>query len=321
LWLLIGMGIAMRPVFAQAEDNTIVDVCADRGTHVVVEVQFREGNSTGAEVIEVPTQRVLKVFDKPSVLGAAQRWVGPKVDRQACYRVEGHGIAVTAFVSSDHLVGAAVLGGISSEVIRLLRFPKFSPWPPPEPTSRRVIPRALVTGRTAVGTWGEVADRFDNALDRVGYTDLSYYAVPNGFAVATRVERIESDGAPAPETARWADVEEQRQWTLETLLRELVGAPIGHYRTIVFVFSPDAFQLSGERITEAQAEKWRTGGVDRLPASLRGIAYGNDFRCDALVYEFQKRDKGHPAVFIPGGLSAEIHLSRSRILEALGQLP
>jgi len=331
LGLLVGAGIAAWPLAARASALSSFDVCADAGEDVVVYVAFKAQGSRRIEVTDLPSGKVVKTFDNAD--GATQHWRGPEHTRRACYRITSQGVATSTGAgewqfedgstviagSKNNFAAAAVIGAVLGAILSDL-WPRFSPWPPPEATARRVIPRALVTGRAA-GTWGEVADRFDSALDKAGYTDLSYYAVPDGFAIATRVERIESDGTSAPDTARWADVETQRQWTLETLLRELVGAPIGHYRTIVFVFSPDAFQLDGSRITEAQAERWRSGGVDRLPVSLRGLAYGAGFRCDALIYEFQKRDQAHPAVFVPGGLPAEIHLSRSRILDALGQLP
>lgn len=202
--------------------------------------------------------------------------------------------------------------------------PQFSPWPPPQASARHVIPIELVTGKGTSSTWGAVTDRFDNALGKVGYRDSSYYAVPNGFALATRVERMEIDGGPAPQPSRWV-VEEgalsASTWTLEGVLRRLAGAPLGHYRAIVFVFSPDAFRISGTPVTQAQADEWRKGGLNRLPKGLRANAYTADFRCDVLVYEFEQQAENQPARLVAGRLSGETHLRKAKILDELRRAP
>ena len=194
--------------------------------------------------------------------------------------------------------------------------PRFEPWPPPTPTSQDVIARALAVGRGA-GTWGAVSDRFDAALQAAGYEDRAYYAVPGGFALATRIERIDRDGRALSEPSRWVGSRGEREWTLEAMLRELAGVPVGHYRTLVFVFSATPFQSSGAAVSEAMAERWRTGGLNRLPVGLRAMAYGQDFRCDVLVYEFQQRSTGESATFVKSGLPARRHLVASLILDKL----
>jgi hypothetical protein len=202
--------------------------------------------------------------------------------------------------------------------------PQFSPWPPPQASGREVIAAELVTGKGKSVTWGAVADRVGSALGKAGYRDLSHYAVPNGFAITTRVERIEVSGEPAAEPSRWVITEEplsMSTWTLEGVLRRLAGAPLGHYRVIVFVFSPDAFEITGTPITQTQADEWRRGGLNRLPAALRSLTYGADFRCDALVYEFEQLTESQAAQLVAGRLSGSTHLVRSRILDELKRLP
>ena len=179
-----------------------------------------------------------------------------------------------------------------------------------------MLARALVVGDTAA-TWGAVSDRFDAALTAAGYDDRAYYAVPGGFALATRIERIDRSGRPLSEPTRWVGSRGRRAWTLEAVLRELAGVPVGHYRTLVFVFSDTAFQASNAAVSEAMAERWRTGGLNRLPAGLRAMPYGDDFRCDVLVYEFQQDNADGTATFIEAGLSVRQHLAASLILDKL----
>lgn len=198
--------------------------------------------------------------------------------------------------------------------------PTFEPWPPPTPTSQDTIARALVVGDAAT-TWGAVSDRFDAALAAAGYEDRSYYAVPDGFALATRIERIDRDGHPLAEPTRWVGSGGHRAWTLEAVLRELAGVPVGRYRTLVFVFSATPFRSRPAPVSEEMAERWRADGLNRLPGGLRALPYGDDFRCDVLVYEFQQGAAGEPATFVEAGLSARRHLAASLILDRLETTP
>ncbi len=199
--------------------------------------------------------------------------------------------------------------------------PQFDPWPPPDASARHVIGAALVTRNGNARNWGDVADRFDTALGAAGYSNLSYYAVPGGFAIATSVERIDSQGEPEAGASRWQGSAADETWTLQALLRRLVGAPLGHYRAIVFVFAADAFGTSGAAISAEDASRWRTGGLNRLPGGLRGRPYSDDFRCDVLVYVFEQRAELPQTRQVAGGLSVDEHLRRARILAQLEPQP
>lgn len=217
--------------------------------------------------------------------------------------------------------GTGVGTGAGALVLRSARspaLPAFEPWPPPTPTSQDVIARTLVVGKGAA-TWGAVSDRFESALAAAGYEDRAYYAVPGGFALATRIERIDSKGRPLSEPARWIGPSGRHEWTLEAVLRELAGVPVGRYRAMVFVFSDTPFHSGGARMSEAMAEHWRRDGLNRLPAALRMAAYDAGFQCDVLVYEFQLAGAGQPATFVEAGLSVRRHLASSQILHNLEQ--
>ena len=198
--------------------------------------------------------------------------------------------------------------------------PRFDPWPPPMPSSQDIIARALVVGDSA-DTWGAVSDRFDTALAAAGYGDRNYYAVPRGFALATRIERIDRDGRSLSEPTRWIGSRERPDWTLEAVLRELAGVPVGRYRTLVFVFSDTGFKSGGATMSETMADRWLADGLNRLPTEMRGIPYGADFQCDVLVYEFVQGTAGEAAAFVKAGLSARKHLAESRILDNLEKQP
>jgi hypothetical protein len=74
-------------------------------------------------------------------------------------------------------------------------------WPPPGFTSE--WPAAVeLEGRSL----GQVADRMAHVLEAAGYADTRVFRIggrfEHGFAVATRLEQIRDDGAPA--TERWS---------------------------------------------------------------------------------------------------------------------
>lgn len=205
------------------------------------------------------------------------------------------------------------------------RLPYFSPWPPPAPSTKYTVPWDMAVGRRSASTWGEVSKRFEAALSAVGYLDLRYYAVPNGFALVTQVEQIESDGRYAPEPNRWvvrAEPMTVSTWTLEGALRRIAGAPVGFYRVIVFVFSSEVYGYGAETISEKQATQWKTGGLSGLPLDLRKLLYSDDFNCIALVYEFEQRAINQlPKLNDPGRLSGRTHLLQTNILAQLERLP
>jgi hypothetical protein len=197
-------------------------------------------------------------------------------------------------------------------------FPVF-PWPPPQPTTRTVLERPLVAGSAI--TLGEVADRLTAALGSQGYSEHSFYAVPGGFALATRLEQIEFDGTPKPEPLRWSSALPPRElFSLADFVRALFTAPVGHYRVIVFIVNDQPFAASGETVSGDEALAWVGAGLNRLPDSIAAAPFAEQHVGTAMIYQFQKA--GHEQEPIPnpeGAAAAARQLERSGILAALGQ--
>lgn len=195
----------------------------------------------------------------------------------------------------------------------------FFPWPPPKPTTQMVLERTLVAG--AATSLGEVADRLTTALGNLGYSEHGFYAVPGGFALATRLEQIEFDGTPKPEPLRWSSALPPRElFSLSDFVRALFAAPVGHYRVIVFVVNDQPFAASGEPVSGEEALAWVGAGLNRLPESIAARPFGERHAGTAMIYQFQKT--GHeqePRANPDGAESAARQLERSGILAALGQ--
>ncbi|HSO35923.1 MAG TPA: hypothetical protein VLT33_25525, partial [Labilithrix sp.] len=79
-------------------------------------------------------------------------------------------------------------------------------WPPPPPTSTWMGELDAATGRS----FGEAAGDLASMLREAGYDALQWYPIgarhDHGFAVTTRLERIDDDGTPRPPSERWSSL-------------------------------------------------------------------------------------------------------------------
>ena len=185
--------------------------------------------------------------------------------------------------------------------------PPDFPWPPPTPSALQPLPGPL--GQLGFLTLGQMADWITQTLDRRSYFDRSYHAVPNGFALVTRLERINDDGTPFAGGERWPTDLTAAGFSLARYLQALFAAPAGRYRVLVFVVTSELVTPSGERPTERYMLGLLSGGADRLPASVRDAPLTPDHTCVALIYEFERRGlQGQPALLVPGHLTGRDHL-------------
>lgn len=191
--------------------------------------------------------------------------------------------------------------------------PRF-PWPPPAASSFMTIPLMDFLDRDQPSL--DDANRLlRSAFESAGYFELSYYAVPDGFALVSRVERIEPDGRPMAPPHRW----EQggaglSSFSLVGYVRSLFLAPPGYYRLIVFLLTPHPFAQSTRTVSRETAESWLRYGANALPEEISREPYSERFICTALIYEFEKYDTRRDAILRqPGRLSAMAHIEKSEI--------
>lgn len=201
------------------------------------------------------------------------------------------------------------------------KLPEF-PWPPPPYSTRLRLDRALLVAAQPTPTNGSVAARMEQALAANGYTQISYYAVPDGFAMVTQVERIEPDAASAA-VQRWStqiDPVSLIPFNLDAYLKALLGKNGDSFRVIVFAFTPTPFTVGGRPVPPGEAMAWVDKGATALPAALAAQAYGADTVCTALVYEFRISSLG-AALQRPSAFDGRQHLRAAGILNILEQQP
>ena len=210
-------------------------------------------------------------------------------------------------------------GGGGGEAVTSL--PIF--WPPPDASTHQKIPRELlVPNNTQAQTWARVAARLEKALADNGYSSPGYYAVPEGFALISQLERINRDATPSPPNVRWKikiDPASIKSFNLEAYLKALLGKDEGLFRVIAFVFTPVPIITSGKKIDIEEAKLWVGKGGSKLPKVLSKQIYDEDMEATALIYEFEIPSRREPArLNKPSENNGQQHLKAANILKALG---
>lgn len=162
-----------------------------------------------------------------------------------------------------------------------------------------------------------VGQHLTDALNRVGYSQYSFYNFPHGFALVSRLERINDDGRPAADAFRYMP-SNQTDFSLTEYLSGLFVAPVGHYRQIVFIVTDLPVVANGAPLSENGASRVLHGGASGLSARLRTIPFSANHDVIALIYEFQKTGRvGQMRQMDASPLSAQAHLVRSGLYTAL----
>ena len=192
----------------------------------------------------------------------------------------------------------------------------YFPWPPPKPSATEVVPyRLILKSKDEPHFVRDIDTMICNELDKCGYSERSYYRVPEGFALATRLEQFNTDGTSKSLPDRWSpEVMPLRSFSFSRYLSALLSANPGHYRIIVFVVTPTPFGHNGRSATRQEAMAWLDGGLNRLPEHVGKEAYTEEHVCTALIYEYQQAAKGTPAVqTMPGICTGAVHLKGAGI--------
>jgi hypothetical protein len=203
------------------------------------------------------------------------------------------------------LAGCKMKGGLQGTPQEAPPFP----WPPPAASAAVELTRPLVDNHPPFSRLGDANAVLQTALQQTGYVETVYFAVPDGFALVTKLERIESYGASRPEIDRWS----LGPWTVERFslrdyLRALFTADPGHYRIMVFIVTDVAVTQSNQRITEDDALAWLREGRQGLPPAIALRPWTPEVTCTALIYEFIRDQEQEPRVIVPGALGGLTHL-------------
>ncbi|MCI4645727.1 MAG: hypothetical protein MRY64_13185 [Hyphomonadaceae bacterium] len=202
---------------------------------------------------------------------------------------------------------------------------KVFDWPPPEPSTKVSIPRGLLLLGIPEEdkTLGTVAQRLEAALVDAGYVEFGYQATDcAGFALVTRMEQIDDEGKPLQGTARFEPPSDEAPWSLGGFIRQLIGAPPGYYRQIVFVATTrpyEAENLAPPPSREDLDQMVENADAQALPESMAAEPYTPAHKLHVLIYEFEKRRDEDPMQLMPSRLAGVTHVEAAGIYDGLSE--
>ena len=199
--------------------------------------------------------------------------------------------------------------------------PKF-PWPPPQASASMTLSNELFGENGSIPLLGDIDNKLLEALEFSGYFEKSYFAIPDGFVIVTRLEQTYADGTPKEIPERWS-VEPAtlslKNFSLREYISKIFLAPKGYYRIIAFLVTPNPFTYSDATISREEANDWIVSGLNRLPDQISKKQFSAKYRVTVLVYEFVSDADEQDALKVPGRLSGKTHLEKSRILDIFGR--
>jgi hypothetical protein len=196
------------------------------------------------------------------------------------------------------------------------------PFPPPKASTYTEIKRGLLIGQSSKEiSFADLNEKLQKALSTAGYVEKSYYQIPEGFALVTRLEKINEDGSPKPEEMRWVRGEEKQQiFSISDYLKQLFTANPGYYRIIVFIVTSKPFSQDGKQtVSREEAMNWLNDGNNELSEEIAAKKFTSKHKCTALVYQFERPNsaKQETVLVTPSPVPALYQLKRSGFFRGL----
>lgn len=199
------------------------------------------------------------------------------------------------------------------------------PWPPPKPSARLDISLTALNkatngvrhanpGSPQPQVLGDINAALVAVLEAAGHRERSYFAVPSGFALVTRLEAINADGSTKPGTD---SLPVGNHFAMPSLLDKLLHVQKGWYRVVAFVVASRPTGASPQPPTKEEADNWLVVGDNELPdAVTREPISGHT--CSAYIYEFEKSDVSPDAhLMFPSSPDGTSHLTKMGFAEVL----
>ena len=195
----------------------------------------------------------------------------------------------------------------------------------PRPTTQTQLDPTIVSQQTFGVTLYAVGARLERALAKAGYSDFAYFQTwteAPGFALVTRMERVEDDGRPKAENQRFMPPgQEPDDFDLTQYLSQLLFEPTGFYRLMIFRVASESARVTSSPMSGALARRILESGEIRLRADFASYPYTPTYSVDVFVYEFERKGDREVNVLPPVRLPARLHLDRSGIDAALLSTP
>jgi hypothetical protein len=185
-------------------------------------------------------------------------------------------------------------------------------WPPPAASARSVLPNGIFA---SCATLGAAADLLTQALDSGGYSEKAWYAAPGGFALVTRVERVDEEDRPLT-VDRWSLAFHKPDLFSFAGLKDLFVGSEGRFRMLLFIVTSEVVEPGPP--VPANKEVDFINGPDSLPEEIRALSFTKNHHCLVLVYEYRKKNATAPLELVPAGENTAIgHLKKTSVFDTL----
>jgi hypothetical protein len=165
-------------------------------------------------------------------------------------------------------------------------------WPPPAPSTQDIMEKSILGN---CKTLGDVDSRLKTTLDQFGYYESSYYQIPGGYSLVTRIERIKEDVPVAydpPE--RWDMDIRKSPRSLSEYLAALALVKKGLFRVIIFAVTDAPFASQSNPVNSEDALAWLKNGTSSLPQRISEKKFSTTHYVAVLIYQFQKIEQQAP---------------------------
>ncbi|MEO5902395.1 MAG: OmpA family protein [Gemmatimonadaceae bacterium] len=193
------------------------------------------------------------------------------------------------------------------------------PWPPPRPSIREVLPLKLchdAANPTLQGSWNLI----HAAFERAGFPDdeRTFSIGENeGFAILGRMEAINDDGNPKPNTARWGSplAGDPGGFSVGQWFKEVFSRVTGRYRVIAIVMTRRTMTTTKAIPTMAHLDSIvDSGPIGPPPAEVGALVMPASVPCYALIYELERPSiPKNTSIVHPSQHTAREHLAKARM--------
>lgn len=189
---------------------------------------------------------------------------------------------------------------------------KQFPFPPPRGYTFTVLPDGTFAN---CSTLGDANNILVNAIgpSPCGYSDRSYYEIPNGFVLVTKVEEINPDCTSISGRYRFSEgqYESLSFW-------DFFAPRKGYFRVFAFLITDQVFNASTTRVTASGALDWIRLGANILPDAIKNKPFKPGYNCTVIVYEFKSEEANtHLLPLSSPQFTAQYHLEKSNIAQKL----
>ncbi len=195
----------------------------------------------------------------------------------------------------------------------------FFPNPAPFPSARLII-EDFKPGLT---TLSQVDTDLSGTLDNAGYAgQLHYYYDLDGFALATSLEKFNTDGSAVPNDRRFVEsLGGDGKFSYFEIFKSIFFDVESEFRMFAFVVASKAATTSDEDepMTAPFVGQLLENSYPSLPEELKSRSL-QEKKLTVLVYHFHQDDIGEvPMLDVSGEITAEVHLKNAGLIAIINE--